>query len=127
MGHDDRKMQPTQADAHAFVAAIGNESKREDSAALLRLMQAATGCPPVMWGREIVGFGERGGSLLIGFAPRQRELVLYLGDGLEAAAAHLRAAPKVKLGKGCVYIKRLSDVEPQALKRAIQAAVTALG
>jgi hypothetical protein len=127
MGHEHDLMQPTEADAKAFVAAIANESKREDSELLLRLMQAASGSAPVMWGREIVGFGRRGNSLLIGFSPRQRELVLYLGDGLEAAAAQLRGEPKVKVGKGCIYIKRLADLRPQALEGAIKAAVAALG
>lgn len=127
MSHDDAKTQPTDADATAFISAIANESKREDAERVLRLMQAASGHAPVMWGTSIVGFGRNAdGSMLIGFAPRQRELVLYLGNGLDAAAAQLRGEPKVKVGTGCIYIKRMADVKPQALELAIKAALAAL-
>lgn len=127
MSEHDAKTQPTDADATAFIAAIANESKREDAERVLRLMQTASGHAPVMWGTAIVGFGRNAdGSMLIGFAPRQRELVLYLGNGLDAAAAQLRGEPKVKVGTGCLYVKRMADVKPQALERAINSALTAL-
>ncbi len=126
MGHDDQA-RPTDADATAFIAAIANDTKREDSERVLRLMQAASGLPPVMWGTSVVGFGRNAADgMLIGFAPRQRELVLYLGDGTDAAAAQLRGEPKVKVGTGCIFVKRMADVKPQALERAIKAALAAL-
>jgi hypothetical protein len=126
MTHDDQA-QPTDADAGAFIAAIANETKREDSERVLRLMQTASGHAPVMWGTSVVGFGRNAaGGMLIGFAPRQRELVLYLGTGTEAAAEQLRSEPKVKVGTGCIFVKRMADVKPQALERAVKAALAAL-
>ncbi|RZU01137.1 DUF1801 domain-containing protein [Rivibacter subsaxonicus] len=131
MGYE-AKTQPTTEDAHAFIGRIENESKREDSATLLRLMQTASGSAPVMWGEAIVGFGRaridyadgsQGESLLIGFAPRQREFALYLDCGLEDAAAALRGKGKFKEGKGCLYLKRLADVQLPALEKALDAAV----
>ena len=127
MSHDEARNQATDADANAFIAAIANESKREDAERVLRLMQTASSDAPVMWGTATVGFGRNAeGTMLIGFSPRQRELVLYLGHGLDAAAAQLRGEPKVKVGTGCLYIKRMADVKPQALERAINAALAAL-
>jgi hypothetical protein len=133
MGHE-AKTQPTSENPLAFIGRIENESKREDSATLLRLMQAASGSAPVMWGEAIVGFGRvridyadgtTGQSALIGFAPRQREFVLYLGCGLEDAVAGLRGKGKLKEGKSCLYIKRLGDVPLTALETALAAAVHA--
>ena len=93
------------------------------------MMQEITGEPPAMWGTSIVGFGtyhyryasgHEGDSALAGFSPRRQHLVIYLvgefGDRHQSVLARL--GPH-KTGKGCLYIKRLDDIDPDALRELI--------
>lgn len=111
-------------DPHAFIAALPDERRREDAAALAAIMEGATGQPPVMWGTSIVGFGlhryryengREGDTVRIGFAPRAGQMALYGFGRLVREATRLAALGKHTTGKGCVYIKRLSDVDPGVL------------
>ena len=95
-------------------------------------MEAATGSKPVMWGANIVGFGTKkykyasGQEVdwpLIGFSPRKQNLVLYVMSGEDSHADLLAKLGKHSVGKGCLYIKRLSDVDLPTLKRLINASV----
>ena len=97
-------------------------------------MQDITGHPPKMWGPGIVGFdeyhyrydsGREGESLLTGFAPRKDGLVLYLGPGLENKAL-MNKLGKHKTGKGCLYVKKLDDVDRGVLRDLIVTSVKAM-
>jgi Domain of unknown function (DU1801) len=127
----DVKTAPTGADAAQFIASIEDPQKREDSRTLLKLLGDITGEPAVMWGSSIVGFGSyhyryasghEGDACIIGFSPRKQSLTIYLSSGLEQHAALLAQLGKHSVGKGCLYIKRLSDVDPGVLSRLLEAA-----
>jgi hypothetical protein len=90
-------------------------------------MSDVTGHPAKMWGTSIVGFdqyhykyasGREGTSLLTGFSPRKQNLVLYLGPGLENKQL-MGKLGKHKTGKGCLYLKRLDDVDRQTLRALV--------
>jgi hypothetical protein len=94
-------------------------------------MREITGCPPVMWGPSIVGFGQHhyryasgreGIAMLTGFSPRRRELVLYVGFGLEDHEARARLGPH-RAGRSCLYLRALADVDETALRAIIQRSV----
>lgn len=124
---------PTGAAVDELVAAVPDEQRRADAQALCALMQEVTGEPPVLWGPAIIGFGQyhyrydsghEGDSALVGFAPRKQHLVLYLSGDFETkhAATMARLGPH-KTGKGCLYLKRLADVDQEALRELIDDSV----
>jgi hypothetical protein len=116
--------------ADAFLAAVPDEDRREDGLALAALMTEWTGEPAVLWGTSIVGFGRydyryesgrEGTAPLVGFSPRKTNLVLYLAAGLaERDEALLEQLGPHKLGKGCLYLKRLGDADTSALRSLVE-------
>ncbi len=116
-----------------FLNGIQDEIKRADSFEILKMMQQVTKQEPKMWGSSIVGFGnihlkyESGRELdwfVIGFSPRKQELTLYgLGNWLESNL--LKKLGKCKTGKGCLYIKKLEDVDIKVLKELLKQALKA--
>jgi len=95
-------------------------------------MKKATRSDPKMWGSSIIGFGSRrlkypSGReidwMVVGFSPRKANLTLYLAGGLDQQAALLKKLGKHSTGKGCVYIKKLKDVDPKVLKELITQSV----
>ncbi|MDE2835299.1 MAG: DUF1801 domain-containing protein [Bacteroidota bacterium] len=124
------KTRPTDASVEEFLAAVGDEQKRQDSAVLLDLMSAATGESPRMWGPSIIGFGtlnyrydsgRTGTWFVVGFSPRKRAFSLYLAGGLGPHAERLKRLGKHTRGKSCLYIRRLSEVDLQVLTEMINA------
>ena len=126
----DLKTKPSRASVATFLAKVADDDRRRDCHALLDWMGRATGAQPKMWGPAIVGFGSMrleydSGRQLdwfpVGFAARKHELVLYglLGEGSDALLARLG---KHSRGKGCLYIKRLEDVDATVLRRLIDRA-----
>src|SRR5215475_14425053 len=124
---------PTEAPVAGFLAQVPDERRREDARRLCAMMQEITGEPPAMWGSSIVGFGtyhyrydsgHEGDAPLAGFSPRSQHLVIYLasefGDRYRPVLARL--GPH-KAGKGCLYIKRLGDVDDDALRELIDRSV----
>ena len=120
----EQKTRPTPATAAEFIAAVEDPKRRADAEAACALLAEATGEPPVMWGPSIVGFGayhyryasgHEGDAPLVGFSPRKANLVFYLycDEGRDDLLARLG---KHKAGKGCVYVNRLSDVDPAVLR-----------
>ena len=120
----EQKTRPTPTTAAEFIAAVEDPKRRADAEAACALLAEATGEPPVMWGPSIVGFGayhyryasgHEGDAPLVGFSPRKANLVFYLycDEGRDDLLARLG---KHKAGKGCVYVNRLSDVDPAVLK-----------
>jgi hypothetical protein len=122
-------MQPTGADVEGFVEAIPNATRRADVRALCALLSEITGEPPVLWGPSIVGFGSyhyryasghEGDAPLASFASRGAHLVIYLAGGFTDRHDRLlqRLGPH-KAGKGCLYIKRLDDVDLDVLRQLV--------
>jgi hypothetical protein len=125
----DVKTVPTSASAASFLAAIGDDQKRADSETLATMLAEITGEPPVMWGASIIGFGSthyryasgrEGDTCVVGFSPRKQALTLYIG-ALEQKQALLEQLGKHSVGKGCLYVKRLSDVDLAVLRRLLEA------
>lgn len=99
------------------------------------MMEAATGEPAEMWGAAIVGFGRYAyiGSNkktvewpIIGFSPRKNDLTLYLMPGFEDQAELMGKLGKHKIGKSCLYLKTLADVDLDVLRELIQRSVMAM-
>jgi hypothetical protein len=122
------KTQKTEASVTDFLETIADEQQRTDSKTIVAMMQKATGDKPKMWGPGIIGFGNRlityeNGReqdwFKIGFSPRKAALTLY---GVKNANddALLKKLGKYTEGKGCLYIKRLSDVDATVLKKMIE-------
>ena len=126
------KTKATSASVGKFLAAVKDAQRRADCLTVAKLMQQVTKAPPKMWGGSIVGFGDytyhyaSGRELqwfLVGFLPRKEALTLYLMPGTLEFSGALKSLGKYKTGKGCVYIKRLEDVNQRALKTLVQASV----
>jgi len=129
------KTKPTGVSAAAFIAAVEDPKRRADAEAACALLAEATGEPPVMWGPSIVGFGayhyryasgHEGDAPLVGFSPRKANLVFYLSGCDEDRGDLLSRLGKHKAGKGCVYVNRLSDVDPTVLKQMAVSSVEQL-
>ena len=125
----ENKTQKTNDNVTLFLSSIEEEQKRNDCLSLLKMMQEITQAPPNMWGTSIVGFGEyhykyksgrEGDWFVTGFAARKQALTLYLMCDLSHDGLDFNDLGKYKKGKGCLYIKRLSDVNTVVLKRIIK-------
>jgi len=126
------KTKETAASVEDFLKGIADEKVRADSEKISALMEEATGAKPKMWGASIVGFGNRhiksaAGRevdwLEIGFSPRKQNLTLYLNIGEGWDEDLLSKLGKHKLGMGCLYFKRLSDVDEKVLEKLIKDSV----
>ena len=115
-----------------FLDSIEDETKRKDSQLLFKMMEKATKNEAKMWGDSIVGFGDyhyvgksgrEGDWFLAGLSPRKQNLTLYMLGGWEQHAELLAKLGKHSLGKGCLYIKRLEDVDMSILNKLIAEAV----
>ena len=130
----ENKTKPTTLSVPAFLDACADEARRTDARALARLMQKVTGNKPAMWGPSIVGFdsyhykyesGREGDMPVVGFSPRKAANVLYGAIGFEGAEALLARLGKHTTGKGCLYIRKLPDVDVKVLETLIEEAVAA--
>jgi len=131
----DNKTKPTELSVAAFIDAITDPTKRADAKALVNLMQHVAGEKPKMWGPSIIGFGSyhyrydsgrEGDMPLIGFSPRKTATVLYNMIGSSDSKALLAKLGKHTTGKGCLYIKKLADVDRQVLEAMVVKSLTAL-
>jgi hypothetical protein len=130
----ENKTKPTKVSVASFIAALADEARRGDAKALVKLMQRVAGEKPKMWGPSIIGFGSvhyryasgrEGDMPLIGFSPRKAASVLYGVAGDRGAKAMLAKLGKHSTGKGCLYIKKLADVDLQVLEAMVTQAVDA--
>jgi len=130
----DNKTKPTTQSVAAFIDAVTDETRRADAKVLLKLMQGATGEKPKMWGPSIIGFGtchfkyetgREGDTPLAGFSPRKAATVLYGMAGSSDSEPLLAKLGKHTTGKGCLYIKKLADVDQKVLEALIVKAVAA--
>lgn len=128
----ENKTKPTKKSVTAFMKDIQDEQMRRDARKVAAMMREATGARAKMWGASIVGFGEyhykydsgrEGDFMITGFSPRKQALTLYVIPGFRHFEALMGKLGKYKTGKSCLYIRRLSDVDEQVLKRLITASV----
>lgn len=128
----DLKTKETDASVEAFLNSVPDERQREDSFTIMQLMSDVTGEQPRMWGSSIVGFGNyhfkyasgrEGDWFLVGFSPRKRNLTLYIMSGFEEYDRLLGDLGKHSTGKSCLYIKRLDDVNMDALRSLVEQSV----
>jgi hypothetical protein len=112
-----------------FLAGIPDDERRSDAEQLVELMGKITGKAPMMWGSSIIGFdqyhykyesGREGDWAAAAFSPRKSSLTIYFADGLSRHSELLDQLGTHKTGKGCLYIKRLSDVNRDVLAKLIE-------
>ena len=124
----ENKTKPTSANVVAFLNKIQNRQLRDDCLTILKLMQTVSKLEPVMWGSAIIGFGtyhyvyesgREGDTIVIGFSPRKQYISINLMGGLKNVEDELSKLGKYKTGKGCLYIKSLSDVNLEILKKVL--------
>lgn len=124
----DLKTKANQQSVIAYLNTIEPQKRREDSFAILALMQEVSGEEPQMWGDKIVGFGRyhykyasgrEGDWFLAGFAPRKQNLTLYIMSGFDGYDELMGKLGKHSTGKSCLYIKKLEDVDQAILRQLI--------
>ena len=128
----DIKTKPNEVSVDAFIAKVPNDARRKDAEAALKLMKNATGLQPKMWGPSIIGFGSyrykyesgrEGDMCMTGFSPRAAATVFYVIGGVSEDDALYTRLGKHKLGKSCLYINRLADVDLGVLEKIIAKSV----
>lgn len=129
------KTKATEVSVDAYLAAVENESVRADCQALAKLMAKWTKEKPKMWGPSIVGFGayhykydsgREGDSCATGFAARKNEIAIYLMAEAADQAELLGRLGKHKMGKACLYVRRLADVDAGVLQQLVQGSLAEL-
>lgn len=128
------KTKQTNANVEDFINSFANtEQKRKDGFELLKMMQDFTGYEPKMWGPSIIGFGQyhykseksrqEGDWPLVGFSPRKAAISLYVYSGCSGQDDLLKELGKFKMGKGCIYVNKLSDINLEILKKIMKSTI----
>lgn len=124
------------ASVENFLQAMEPEKKRADSQALDALFRRVTGWNPAMWGKSLIGYGSyhyryesgrEGDFLATGFAPRKANLSIHIMPGYQDYSAILSRLGKHKVGKSCLYLNKLADVEMDVLEELIRTGLDDLG
>jgi len=122
------KTHRTDASVDAFLGQITDDVRRDDCRTLLDLMGRATGETPAVWSNDVVGFGtfhyksgsgQEGDWFPVGFASRKAAITVYAGMSLDEVEPLLARLGKHTIGRGCIYIKRLSDVDLTVLEQLV--------
>lgn len=123
------KTTENEANVDEFLNAVKDEQQRKDSITIMKLMQKATKEKPKMWGKAMIGFGKKvykspaSGREVewfrIGFSPRKANISLNLVLDIKQHGAELKKLGKHKTGVGCLYIKKLEDVDVKVLEKLI--------
>ncbi|MBI5825675.1 MAG: DUF1801 domain-containing protein [Chloroflexi bacterium] len=127
------KTKMTEASVEDFLNAIKDEQTRNDCFEIVKIMKQVTKAEPKLWGTSIVGFGsyhyksersrQEGDWPLTGFSPRKQNLTLYIMGGFDPHKDLLKKLGKFKTSVGCLYIKKLADVDKKVLKELVNASV----
>ncbi|HCQ66121.1 MAG TPA: hypothetical protein DIU07_13650 [Rhodobacteraceae bacterium] len=132
----ENKTRPTTETVAGFIGAVEHPTRRADAQRLVEIFRDVTGWAPQMWGPSIVGYGSyhytydsgrEGDMCATGFSPRKANLVVYIMPGYADFDDQLARLGKYKLGKSCLYINKLADVDEQVLKDLIRAGLNDLG
>lgn len=130
----ENKTKATKASVADFLKKKATGQQLADSQELVRLFRELSGAPPKMWGPSIVGFGSyhyvyesgrEGDAPLLGFSPRKPDLVIYLAGSLADAGLQKKLG-KHRAGAGCLYIKKLDDIDRRVLTKLVAMSVAAL-
>jgi len=128
----EMKTRVTKQSAATFVKDIQQDQKRRDCQAIMKIMHRVTGKRATMWGTSIVGYGKyhyqyasgrEGEMCLTGFSPRAQNIAVYIMPGFELFKAELKKLGKHKIGKSCLYLKSLQDIDLGILEELISASV----
>ena len=128
----ENKTGATKASVDAYLAAMGDEARRQDCEALVALMRQVTTCDPAMWGSSIVGFGSyhdrddsghEGDACLVGFSSRKGDISIYLMAGFAGQDELLARLGRHRMGKACLYVRRLSDIDVGVLRALVAGSV----
>ena len=132
MAKNQNKTQENDASVEEHLLQIEDETKRTDCIKIKEMMERLVGAPAKMWGSSIIGFGNyhykyesgrEGDFMRSGFAARKANIVLYIMSGFTEYDALLEKLGKHKHGKGCLYIKRLSDIDESVLEEIVTRSV----
>jgi hypothetical protein len=121
------KTTETEVDVNAFINSyVDHPQKKADSLELIKLMSDWSGFEPRMWGPTIIGFGSyhykyasghEGDAPMLGFSPRKAQFSLYVYSKTNKSDELLKKFGKFKMGKGCIYFKKLSDIDSAVLEQ----------
>lgn len=126
------KTKENDGDVDAFLAAVENDTRREDCLTILAMMQRVTGMAPKMWGDSIVGFdryhytyasGREGDFFITGFSPRKAALTIYIMPGYGMFDEEMAQLGTFKTGKSCLYVKKLTDIDLDLLEEIVAKSV----
>ena len=129
----ENKTRMTEASVEAHLAAIADETRREDCRALNQMMTRVTKEKPKMWGTSIVGYGSyhykyesghEGDSCLVGFSSRKGDISIYLVAAFPGSDALFAKLGRHKRGKACTYVKKMSDVDLAVLEKLVAGSVS---
>ena len=132
MAKVELKTKENDANVRAFIDQVEHETRRADSFKLLEMMQRLTDRPAVMWGSSIIGFGKyhykyksgrEGEFFITGFSPRKTAMTVYIMPGYQDYSEMLDRLGKHKIGKSCLYINKLDDIDESVLEELITAGI----
>ncbi len=125
MAKSETKTKPTEIKVADFLNALDNEQKKQDAFRLVAILKEITGCDPYLWGSSIVGFGNyhykydsghEGDAPVLAFSPRKAEFSLYIYSQSSNSEPLLEKLGKFKMGKACIYVKKLADIDEAVLR-----------
>lgn len=128
----EMKTKPNRASVASYFDGIDSEERRRDCDQLVAMMQRVTGCEPIMWGPSIVGFdryhyryasGHEGNMCVTGFSSRKPDISVYLLADFDGRDALLARLGRHRMGKSCLYIRRLSDIDLEVLEQLVAGSV----
>ena len=112
-----------------FLKSVKNAERRSDARQVMKMLKAITGKRPRLWGSSIIGYGKyhyryesgrEGDSLMIGLSPRAQNLAIYIMPGFDGFSGLLKRLGKHKIGKSCLYVNRLQDVDQNVLQQLLE-------
>jgi hypothetical protein len=131
----EAKTKPTRVSVTKFIASVPDERRRSEARAMLKVMKAATGKRPRMWGPSIVGYGSyhykyatghEGDCFLAGFSPRKAAMTVYVMAGFKDFGPQLKKLGRHKKSVSCLYLPRLDEVDLKVLEQMIRKSVAAV-
>lgn len=136
MAKSDPKFKPVETEVADLIAGMENDTRRQDAQTMVELLREVTGAEPRVWYPSIIGFGDHhwrhesgreGDGPLLAFAPRKSNLVFYGFSSAPESEELLSRLGKHKLGKSCMYINKLADVDMDVLRELAEAGVKHFG
>ncbi len=128
----ETKTKPTAVSVKDFISTVPDEQKRKDSLVLIDMMSKITKEKPKMWGPSIIGFGSyhykyesghEGDMCITGFSPRKAAISVYILMGFNKSPELMKKLGKYKMGKSCLYVKKLTDIDTKVLEELIEESV----